>query len=97
MRLRKYFLLFLVALCILGGCRKKPAADVMTLHRAAQIGNVEQIQIRLAKGDDIATIPGTRRIERLEENWASQDITLRSEHLERLESLIDQGVVGDRY
>ena len=45
----------------------------------------------------LAAIPGTRRIERLEENWASQDITLRTEHLDRLESLINQGVVGDRY
>jgi aryl-alcohol dehydrogenase-like predicted oxidoreductase len=44
-----------------------------------------------------AAIPGTRRTERLEENWASQDITLRTEHLDRLESLINQGVVGDRY
>lgn len=45
----------------------------------------------------LAAIQGTRRIERLEENWASQDITLRTEHLERLESLIKQGVAGDRY
>jgi len=45
----------------------------------------------------LAAIPGTRKIERLEENWASQDIALRPEHLDRLESLISQGVVGDRY
>jgi len=51
----------------------------------------------LARDVPIAAIPGTRRIKRLEENWASQDITLRTEHLERLESLISQGVLGDRY
>jgi aryl-alcohol dehydrogenase-like predicted oxidoreductase len=51
----------------------------------------------LSRDIPLSTIPGTRRIERLEENWASQDITLRSEHLNRLDSLIDQGVTGDRY
>jgi aryl-alcohol dehydrogenase-like predicted oxidoreductase len=51
----------------------------------------------LSRDVPLATIPGTRSIERLEENWASQDITLSREHLDRLESLINQGVVGDRY
>ena len=51
----------------------------------------------LSRDVPLAAIPGTRRIERLEENWASQEIVLRKEHLDRLESLISQGVVGDRY
>jgi aryl-alcohol dehydrogenase-like predicted oxidoreductase len=51
----------------------------------------------LSSNASLAAIPGTRCIDRLEENWASQDITLRAEHLERLESLIDLGVAGDRY
>ncbi|MCB0568941.1 MAG: aldo/keto reductase [Phaeodactylibacter sp.] len=51
----------------------------------------------LSRDIPLATIPGTRRTERLEENWASQDITLRPEHLSRLESLIGQGVAGNRY
>lgn len=51
----------------------------------------------LSRDVPLAVIPGTRRIERLEENWASQEITLQAEHLERLESLIGQGVVGSRY
>jgi aryl-alcohol dehydrogenase-like predicted oxidoreductase len=51
----------------------------------------------LSRDVPLAAIPGTRRIERLEENWAAQDITLRTGHLDRLTSLIDQGVVGDRY
>lgn len=51
----------------------------------------------LSRDEHIATIPGTRKIERLEENWASQDITLEKEHLDRLESLINQGVEGNRY
>ena len=51
----------------------------------------------LSRDVPLAAIPGTRSTERLEENWASQDITLRAEHLELLGSLVDQGVVGDRY
>jgi len=51
----------------------------------------------LSRDVPLAAIPGTRRTERLEENWASQDITLRTEHLDRLEALIDQGVAGERY
>lgn len=45
----------------------------------------------------IATIPGTRSIERLQENWASQDVVLPPEQLARLESLISEGVAGSRY
>ncbi len=51
----------------------------------------------LSRYAQLAAIPGTRRTERLEENWASQDLALTTEHLARLESLINQGVVGDRY
>ena len=45
----------------------------------------------------MAAIPGTRKIERLEENWASQEITLPTDQMDRLESLINQGVEGNRY
>jgi aryl-alcohol dehydrogenase-like predicted oxidoreductase len=45
----------------------------------------------------IAAIPGTRSIQRLEENWASQDLVLRPEQLSRLAILINEGVAGDRY
>jgi aryl-alcohol dehydrogenase-like predicted oxidoreductase len=51
----------------------------------------------LSRDVPLAAIPGTRRTGRLEENWASQEVTLRTEHLDRLESLVDQGVAGDRY
>jgi len=51
----------------------------------------------LSRDGPISAIPGTRRIERLEENWASQDLALREEHLNRLESLVTQGVAGNRY
>jgi aryl-alcohol dehydrogenase-like predicted oxidoreductase len=51
----------------------------------------------LSRNVPVAAIPGTRRTERLEENWASQDIVLKKEHLDRLAALINQGVAGDRY
>ena len=51
----------------------------------------------LSRNLSLATIPGTRKIHRLEENWASQDITLSAGHLSRLEALINQGVAGNRY
>ncbi|MCB1308290.1 MAG: aldo/keto reductase, partial [Leptospiraceae bacterium] len=51
----------------------------------------------LSRHEALATIPGTRKINRLEENWAAQEIVLKPEHLDRLASLINQGVVGERY
>lgn len=72
-------------------------ADVV-IEVAKEIGATPaQVALAWILSRDVAAIPGTRKIERLEENWASQDITLRAEHLDRLESMVDQGVVGDRY
>jgi aryl-alcohol dehydrogenase-like predicted oxidoreductase len=41
----------------------------------------------LAQGDDIAPIPGTRRVERVEENIAADGIALTDEQLARLSAL----------
>ncbi|MCA9600488.1 MAG: aldo/keto reductase, partial [Myxococcales bacterium] len=51
----------------------------------------------LSRDLPIATIPGTRRIERLEENWAAQDIALSPAHIAELNTLLDTAVVGGRY
>ena len=56
-----------------------------------------QVALAWVLSRDVAAIPGTRKIERLEENWASQTITLEADHLARLESVVDQGVIGARY
>jgi aryl-alcohol dehydrogenase-like predicted oxidoreductase len=56
-----------------------------------------QVALAWLHSRGVTAIPGTRRTERLEENWGSQDITLRAEDLDRLESIINQGVVGDRW
>jgi aryl-alcohol dehydrogenase-like predicted oxidoreductase len=49
----------------------------------------------LAKGPGIAPIPGTKRIGRLEENVAADDIALTVEHMAILNAL--SPAVGDRY
>lgn len=51
----------------------------------------------LSRDIPLATIPGTRKISRLEENWASQEVSLSADHQARLESLLDEGVAGARY
>jgi aryl-alcohol dehydrogenase-like predicted oxidoreductase len=49
----------------------------------------------LAQGDDIAVIPGTKRVARLDENVAADGVTLSADQLARLSSLPTP--VGDRY
>ncbi|WP_348787983.1 aldo/keto reductase [Leifsonia sp. NPDC080035] len=49
----------------------------------------------LAKGDDIAPIPGTRRVENLEQNVAADELVLSPEQIERLDAVA--APVGDRY
>lgn len=41
----------------------------------------------LAQGDDIAPIPGTKRVSRVEENTAADTVTLTTEQLAQLSSL----------
>jgi aryl-alcohol dehydrogenase-like predicted oxidoreductase len=72
-------------------------ADVVA-EVAKEIGATPaQVALAWVRSRHVTAIPGTRKIERLEENWASQDINLPAEHLDRLGSLINQGVVGARY
>jgi aryl-alcohol dehydrogenase-like predicted oxidoreductase len=51
----------------------------------------------LAQKDYIVPIPGTRRIERLEENVAAADVELTDEDLERIHQILPEGSYGDRY
>jgi aryl-alcohol dehydrogenase-like predicted oxidoreductase len=41
----------------------------------------------LAKGDDIAPIPGTRRVSRIEENTAADSIELTAGQISQLDNL----------
>jgi aryl-alcohol dehydrogenase-like predicted oxidoreductase len=49
----------------------------------------------LAQGDDIVPIPGTKHVERLEENTGAVAITLTADQVARLSAI--QPPVGDRY
>ncbi|WP_369963757.1 aldo/keto reductase [Leifsonia sp. EB34] len=49
----------------------------------------------LSRGDDLAPIPGTRRVENLEENVAAAELDLTPEQLARLDAVA--APVGDRY
>jgi aryl-alcohol dehydrogenase-like predicted oxidoreductase len=49
----------------------------------------------LAQGDDIAPIPGTKRVARVEENTAADDMMLSVEQIERLNNLTP--AIGDRH
>jgi aryl-alcohol dehydrogenase-like predicted oxidoreductase len=52
----------------------------------------------LHQGDDVAPIPGTRRIGYLEENAAAADVELTEEQLQTLDETFAPGVTaGDRY
>ncbi len=49
----------------------------------------------LAQGDDIAPIPGTKRVSRVEENTAADGIELSAEQIERLDNLTP--ATGERH
>ncbi|MGI5459636.1 aldo/keto reductase [Streptomyces sp. CA-249302] len=49
----------------------------------------------LAQGDDIAPIPGTKRVERVEENTAADGIVLTAEQIEKLDNL--PAAAGDHH
>jgi aryl-alcohol dehydrogenase-like predicted oxidoreductase len=52
----------------------------------------------LAHGDDVVPIPGTKRIEYLEQNVAALDVSLTPDEVERLGVLAPVGITsGDRY
>lgn len=52
----------------------------------------------LAQGEDIITIPGTKRIQYLEENIAAENVQLSREDLQSIEAIMPAGIVsGTRY
>ncbi len=79
--------------------RNRQLADVVALVAKDLVATPAQVALAwlLSRNIPLAAIPGTRRIERLEENWASQGILLAPEQLGRLDTLVKEGVAGDRY
>ncbi len=51
----------------------------------------------LAQGEDIVPIPGTRRIERLEENAGAADIRLTADDLDQIRRVLPEGAFGARF
>jgi aryl-alcohol dehydrogenase-like predicted oxidoreductase len=52
----------------------------------------------IAQGDDVITIPGSKRIKHLEENIAAEHIKFTREELESMNTIMPAGVVsGERY
>lgn len=52
----------------------------------------------LAQGDDIVPIPGTRHVNRLEENVGALQVTLSAEDLRRIDAVAPKGAAaGERY
>jgi aryl-alcohol dehydrogenase-like predicted oxidoreductase len=68
--------------------------DAVAADLGAKPGQVA-IAWLLAQGDDIAPIPGTKRVTYLEENAAADALVLSAEHLAALDALAP--AVGDRY
>jgi aryl-alcohol dehydrogenase-like predicted oxidoreductase len=73
---------------------------VAAVERLAGEKDVTPAQLALAwvlsQGEDIVPIPGTRRIERLEENIAAADIELTDDELRQIADAVPEAV-GDRY
>jgi aryl-alcohol dehydrogenase-like predicted oxidoreductase len=85
-----------------GANRERNLELVDQLKQLATEVDCTPAQVALAwllhQGDDVAPIPGTRRVERLEENAAAAEIDLTEEQLQRLEELFPPGAAaGDRY
>ncbi|MCP4071149.1 MAG: aldo/keto reductase [Hyphomicrobiales bacterium] len=71
------------------------------IEKLAKSKKVMPAQLALAwlltQGENIAAIPGTRRIERLEQNMAAADIPLSEDEVSHLSTLTNRGVAGSRY
>lgn len=72
------------------------------VQRLAQEKHCTPAQLALAwvlsQGDFICAIPGTRRRDHLQENWAAQDLQLTSADLARIsQRLAELPVAGERY
>jgi aryl-alcohol dehydrogenase-like predicted oxidoreductase len=75
---------------------------VKSIEAIANEKNVTPAQIALAwvlaQGEDVVPIPGTKRVDRLEENVRAIDITLSQDNLNRLSEAAPIGIAqGNRY
>lgn len=82
--------------------RENLAANLRIVERVEQIADEAgatpaQVALAwlLAQGDDLAPIPGTKHVSRLEENVAADALTLSAEQLASLSAI--EPAIGDRY
>jgi len=82
-----------------GGNLEKNLRIVDEVHAVAAEVQATPAQVALAwllaQGDDIAPIPGTTRVERVEENSAADGIVLSADQVARLDAL--PSAAGERY
>lgn len=80
---------------------KENVKFVEVIDQLAKDKGATKAQIALAwilhQNDEITTIPGTRRIHRLEENLGAYDVLLSQEDLDFLEASLPEDTVGSRY
>ncbi len=71
------------------------------VDQIAQSKGVSKAQVALAwilsQNDEITTIPGTRKINRLEENMGALDVELSQSDLSVIEESLPSSTVGERY
>ena len=79
--------------------KNRDAVHQLTALAAAKGITVSQLALAwlLAQGDDIVPIPGTRRIERLQENLGAADVTLSADDLTNIKAILPDGAYGARY
>jgi aryl-alcohol dehydrogenase-like predicted oxidoreductase len=80
---------------VIANTRRREAID----HVAARLGATRaQVSLAWVLSKGVVPIPGTRRIEHLEANWAANDLWLDPNSLAELEAAFLPGsTVGDRY
>ena len=69
--------------------------DAVAQRHGATPGQVALAWV-LSRGDDVVAIPGTKRVERVEENMGALEVDLSQEDLAELDGLAE-GVAGTRY
>ena len=78
-----------------GKVRYVGVSEVTAEQRGVRPGQVALAWVH-ARGEDVVPIPGTKRIEYLEQNVAALDVTLTADELDRLDGLAAK-VAGTRY
>lgn len=77
------------------------AKFVEVLEEMAKVKGVTKAQIALAwilsQNDEITAIPGTRKIDRLEENLGAYQVTLTPSEMEHIKQSIPKVTIGSRY